>query len=64
MQYDRENWRNRVNQRKVNHGGHEGVNSGGTKVSTTARPIGRNQIGKLDRLRNMKRLRIVQSCPV
>ena len=24
MQYDRENWRNRVNQRKVNHGEYEG----------------------------------------
>src|SRR5208337_2186293 len=30
----------------------------------TARPIGRNQIGRLDRLRNMKRLRALQSCPV
>jgi esterase/lipase superfamily enzyme len=30
----------------------------------TARPIGRNQIGRLDRLRNTKRLRALQSCPV
>ena len=29
-----------------------------------ARPIGRNQTGRLDRLRNMKRLRALQSCPV
>ncbi|MGA8348027.1 MAG: DUF29 domain-containing protein [Isosphaeraceae bacterium] len=30
----------------------------------TARPIGRNQIGRLDRLRNTKRLRALQFCPV
>ena len=30
----------------------------------TARPDGRNQTGRLDRLRNTKRLRAPQSCPV
>src|SRR5208283_5385602 len=34
------------------------------EYDVTARPIGRNQIGRLDRLRNMKRLRALQSCPV
>jgi hypothetical protein len=36
----------------------------GQGARNTARPIGRNQIGRLDRLRNMKRLRALQSCPV
>ena len=30
----------------------------------TARPDGRNQTGRLGRLRNTKRLRALQSCPV
>ena len=38
--------------------------SGESDLENAARPIGRNQIGRLDRLRNMKRLRALQSCPV
>src|SRR5271157_3724026 len=40
------------------------VRASNKRAMATARPIGRNQIGRLDRLRNTKRLRALQSCPV
>ena len=35
-----------------------------SESNSTARPDGRNQTGRLGRLRNTKRLRAIQSCPV
>src|SRR5271157_4786539 len=46
------------------HPGRPGATkSGESDLENTARPIGRNQTGRLDRLRNTKRLRALQSCP-